>query len=72
MPLYAIQVYIDRDDEWRFLAVVTPDEDRQVVLDRCAHYRKTRLGRSNRAKNRQYRLAKFHYGGCRHVVNARA
>jgi len=72
MILYSMQVYVDSREEWRHLWAVRAAPERETVLSDFEDYLTLKVGRSAKAKSRQYRLAKFHYGGCRHVVNPRA
>jgi len=72
MFIYAIQTYFDSSDRWSVLTTVMPGTNRANVLKRFAWYIKNGTTSSAKQKSRQYRLAKFHYGGCRHLENPRA
>lgn len=71
MVMYAVHYFNDRAGSWLHLSAVRACPNRETVLRDLKRYFRI-AGKTKRAETRQYRLAKFHYGGCRHVGNARA
>ncbi len=70
MAAYIVQHFYG--GKWCILSPVQAHEDREIVLERFEHYLATRVGKSTKSASREYRLAKFHYKGCRHLVNPNA
>ena len=70
MGIYSIQHFMN--GEWRHFSAVKAHPDRSTVIERFDYYMELWPSDSTKARSREYRLAHFKYGGCRHLVNPHA